>query len=398
MVIKNNSTNIPHLIRQHLMAALTIICCFILANAQQPTPTPTNRDRIATPAEFPRSVQPKADEDEVIKVNSKLVVVPVSVIDDNGQPVKDLAAKDFRLEEEGQPQEISEVSTAEQVPLEIALLIDVSSSVNPLFEYEKAAAARFLQSVMRSDDRASVFLVGETAVLAQPRDNAEKTAETIRNIMPTKKYTAYFDAVSLATEYLRKTAPPRSRKVILSLSDGEDTYSKNTLTSYEGAYKEMDKKINTLTQDQRIEILNRYRIEALAKNYTRILRELQSADTVFYSVNPSGALLKINRISLRGQEGLQKFADETGGTAFLPLILPNISKEPLQGAENIKKNEEALEKIFQQIAAELRAQYLLQFYSEANFPSGKYVRLKAAVKNKLKLRVKARQGYFATTQ
>lgn len=384
-----NFEQIASLIKQYFCFVSVVLFCLVTTDAQQPTPTPSNSSA---------SKEQSAVEDEVIKVNSKLVVVPVSVIDNNGQPVKNLTVKDFYLEEEGNPQEISEVSNAEQVPLEIALLIDVSSSVNPLFEFEKAAAARFLQSVMRSDDRASVFLVGETAVLVQPRDTAEKTAETILKIIPTKKYTAYFDAVSLATDYLKKTAAPRSRKVILSLSDGEDTYSKNTLISYEKAYKEMDKKINTLTQNQRVEILNRYRVEALSNNYTRILRELQNADTVFYSVNPSGALLKINRISLRGQEGLQKFAEETGGTAFLPVILPNITREPLQGAENVKKNEQALEKIFQQIAAELRAQYLLQFYSEATFSNGKYVRLKANVKNNQNLRVKARQGYFATTQ
>lgn len=371
-----------------------------LVNAQQPTPTPTpvERERIAAPQTSPQPSQtpPAVDDDEVIRVESRLVVVPVSVIDGAGQPVMNLTAKDFRLEEEGRMQEIAQISSADQVPLEIALLIDVSSSVNQLFEYEKNAAAQFLKDVMKSGDRASIFLVGDKPTLAQPRDTAERTAETVRSIQPTKKYTAFFDTVSAAVDYLKKNAPQNSRRVILVLSDGEDTYSANTLTSYEGAYREMDKKINTLTQTQRVEILNRYRLQALDKNYTRILRDLQSGDVVFYSVNPSGNLLKLNKVSMRGQEGLQKFADETGGTAFLPEIYPDVKGRPLESAGNEQKNQANLDRIFRQIANELRAQYLLQYYSEANFGSGKYVRLNTSLPSKAGLRVKARRGYFAS--
>lgn len=380
------------------------------AVAQKPAPTPTpspqtpnNRQRIAPPQSSsvpkpPDSTQKVEEDDQVISVNSRLVVVPVSVIDSNGQPVMSLKKENFRLEEEGRAQEIADISSAEQVPLEIVLLIDVSSSVNPLFEFEKDAAARFLQDVMKSNDRATVFLVGDQPVLVQPRDTSEKTANTIRTINPTKNYTAFFDTVSSAIEYLKKNSPEKSRRVILSLSDGEDTYSKNTLTAYEGAYKELDKKINSLTQSQRVEILNRYRLAAQDRNYSKILRELQNADVVFYSVNPAGASLKINQISLRGQQGLQRFADETGGTAFLPKILPNDPAKPLESNGNTKQNAETLENIFRQIAAELRAQYLLQFYSESTFQPGKYVRLKVNLNQQSSFRVRSRQGYFAASQ
>jgi VWFA-related protein len=372
-------------IRQKSIGIFIFLVLFIasakIVAAQQPTSTP------------------KPDEDEVIKVSSKLVVVPVSVTDANGQPVKNLTKNDFRIAEEGKTQQITEISTAEETPLEIALLVDVSSSTNPLFDYEKAAAARFLQTVMKPQDRASVFLIGNEATLAHPRDTAEKIAAFVRNVNPTKDYTAFFDTVLSAVDYLKKNAPQNSRRVILCLTDGEDTYSKNTLTAYEGAYREMDAKINTLTPVQRAEILNRYRLQGLDKNWNQILKQLQTADTVFYSVNPSGGQIKLNKISSRGQEGLQKFADETGGAAFLPTLLPtNNPKEPLRSAENARTNELNLEKIFQQIAAELRAQYLLQFYSEANFPNGKYVNLTVAVPANQNFRVKARRGYFATNQ
>ena len=382
--------------------AFTVFVCFYSSiNAQQPAPTPSpaERERVtAVPQETPKPQTKGAEDEEVIKVSSKLVVVPVSVIDANGQPVTNLTVKDFKLEEENRPQEIAEISNAEQVPLEIALLIDISSSVNPLFEYEKEAAARFLQEVMKPEDRASVFLIGEKPILLQSRDTAEKTAATVRAINPTKNQTTFFDTVLAAIDYLKKNSPDRARRVILTLSDGEDTYSKNTLTAYEGAYREMDKKINAITQAQRLEIMDRYRLQAQEKNYSGVLRNLQNADTVFYSINPAGASLKINKISFRGQDGLQKFADETGGTAFLPQISFPGSGNALQSSDYVKHNAESLDKIFKQITAELRAQYLLQFYSEASFPAGKYVKLKAEIPGKSDLRVKARRGYFATTQ
>src|SRR4051812_18006465 len=87
--------------------------------AQTATPTPSRTPVIA-------------EEDQVVKVESRLVVVPVSVTDSNGEAVKGLKATDFRISEENRPQIIDSLGNAENVPLEIALLIDVSGSVNPL--------------------------------------------------------------------------------------------------------------------------------------------------------------------------------------------------------------------------------------------------------------------------
>ncbi len=59
-----------------------------------------------------------------------------------------------------------------------------------------------------------------------------------------------------------------------------------------------------------------------------------------------------------------------------------------------KQNIQILDNIFRQISAELRAQYLLQYYSEADFPTSKYVKLDVSLQNPQSLRVRARQGYF----
>src|SRR4051812_35413314 len=99
------------------------------ALAQKPTPTP------------------KIDDD-IIKVSSRLVVVPASVTDSNGNPVEGLTAQDFRILEEGKPQTIENIGSADKVPLEIVLLFDISASTDKMFGFELETAAKFLKDVM----------------------------------------------------------------------------------------------------------------------------------------------------------------------------------------------------------------------------------------------------------
>ena len=335
------------------------------------------------------------DNDEIIKVQSRLVVVPVSVTDPGGQPVLGLKAADFRLLEEGRAQEIDQVSDAENTPLEIALLIDVSGSVNPLFEFEIKAAAQFLESVMKADDRATIFLIGDKPVSLLARENAAQAAARLRTIVPSGKFTAFYDTVAAAARYLQKNAPVRSRRVIVALTDGEDNWSDLTREAEKANYRDID--LNRLTTEKRNQLAARTDAAHInAQN--KILRDLQNADTVFYVINPAGDSYKLNTISRRAQTGMAKFAGETGGTAFLPRFLTTNMKDPLQNAGNARRNEETLERIFRQLAGELRAQYLIQYYSEAEYPQNRFVKLKIDVAQRNGLRVRSRDGYYVKTQ
>jgi len=341
-------------------------------------------------AQTPKPTPPVTDDGEIIKVSSRLVVVPVSVTDVNGQPVLGLNAPDFRLSEEGKAQQIESVSDAEKVPLEIALLIDVSSSVNKIFELEKSSAAQFLQGVMRREDRATIFLISDRPILVQSRDSAENTAIKVRSIAGTKSSTAFYDTVTAAAQYLSKNSPPRSRRVILAISDGEDNYSNATRQSVIAATRDLD--VNKITRKD----LNRYAdrvANQTASSHTvaraSVLKALQNADTVFYALNPSGPSVRLNIASQRAQNALQQFADETGGTAFLPQFVSERNSASFE-----QKNIQILERIFSQISAELRAQYLIQYYSESEFPNNRYVKLDVGLQNPRNLKVRARQGYF----
>src|SRR4030095_6288114 len=110
----------------------------------KPTPTPT---------------PPPQEVLDVVRVTSNLIMVPVSVTDSQGQAVQGLKKEDFRLEEEGRVQEITEMGNPEQVPLDIALLFDISSSVSQkgFFVSQQNAAAAFLKLVMKPADKAAVF-------------------------------------------------------------------------------------------------------------------------------------------------------------------------------------------------------------------------------------------------
>jgi Ca-activated chloride channel family protein len=104
---------------------------------------------------------------------------------------------------------------------------------------------------------------------------------------------------------------------------------------------------------------------------------LQRADCLFYSINPSGPSIRLNKISIKGHDGMISLASTTGGAAFLP------------------DGDAALDKVFRQIAAELQAQYLLGYYAPDERADGAFRRITVRVPKRPDLRVRARQGYYA---
>lgn len=353
---------------------LLVIFAIAVAGAQTAKPTP-----------------PIPEEDQVVKVESRLVIVPVSVTDSNGEAVKGLTTNDFRVAEENRPQTIDSVGNAENVPLEIALLIDVSGSVNPLFEFEKKAAAQFLKTVMKPDDRATIFLIGDKPSAVLQSENATLAAERLQSVVPSGKFTAFYDTVAAASKYLRQNAPVKSLRVIVALTDGEDNWSDLVRESEKATYRDVD--VSKLTSEKRNQLAAT--TDNAHKNaQTVISKALQDADTVFYVINPAGTSIKLNKISMRAQAGMEKFANETGGTFFLPSFFPTSTKDELQNASNQKKNEATLDRIFKQLANDLRAQYLVQYYSESDFPANKFVKLSVSLQNPGSNKVRARQGYY----
>lgn len=350
---------------------------------------------LAAAAAFAQTPTPKpTPDDEIIKVSSRLIVVPVSVTDADGQAVTGLGAKDFRIAEEGRVQSIESVGSADVVPLEIALLFDVSASTDPMFRFEQETAAKFLRDVMRPDDRATIFTIGQTPVLVQGRDTAEKAVASVMQIGITKGATAFFDTLRTAANYLRDRSPEGRRRVIVVISDGEDNFSEGV----QKAQRAAERRLVDKGPDPDLKKFGKLVAQAqeMAKNEERqkVLRALQDADIVHYSVNPAGSSYLLNKISVFGQENMQRFAEETGGSAFLPKFQPIDTKDQYQNENNRRRNTELLDRIFRQLANELRSQYLIQYYSESEFPANKFVRLDVGVPARAGVRIRARQGYY----
>jgi Ca-activated chloride channel family protein len=279
-------------------------------------------------------------EPTVIRVQSNLVRVPVSVTDATGHVVLNLGLNDFRIEENGRPESLSRIAEPGQTPLELALLVDISGSILARFEFERQAAARFLQRIMRPGDMLAIFSVGPQPGLVQAR--TADLGMALRNlgaIVPTQESTAFYDSVVMAAHFLRQVRAPDSRRVQVVLSDGEDNNSESYLLA-------------------------------------SALQQVQQADCIFYSINPSGPSVRLNKISIEGQEGMQSLASETGGTAFLP------------------EKAEDLDAIFDVIATELRAQYLLEYYSSDQRGDPSFRQIAVRTPNRPGLRIRARQGYY----
>ncbi len=291
-------------------------------------------------------------------------MAPVSVTNAQGQPVLGLKPNDFRIEEDGRPQEIAQIGDPEQVPLDIALLIDVSGSVVARFGFEQQAAASFLQQVLKPEDRATVFAIDEKPRLIQPLTTAQLAARKLMTIGPSNSYTAFFDSILEATNYLDKSSSTGRRRIVVVISDGDDTARILEVSSAQNRSENM-KLIGVNAQ-----------LQLIQKAQLDTQREVQRAEVTFYSINPSGQTMHLNVRTARSEEGMERIAAATGGAAFVP------------------RNETELAGIFQRIASEIRSQYLLQYYSNNKSGAASFRRINVSTPNQPQLHVRAREGYF----
>lgn len=348
------------------LQGLSLLCASLALSSLSLVLTARAQDtRLGPPPPLPKPAPSPRDEDyEVVRVSSNLVVVPVSVTDSNGHIVTGLTVTDFRLQEEGRIQKIAQIADAEEVPLELALLLDVSGSVYSRMDFIKEAAAQFLKQVLKPADKATVYLITFTPELEFARVSADEAARRLKTIQPTKGPTAFYDAVIEAARFLSASTPAQHRRVIVCISDGEDNFSEKVRAT-----------IGETSEAQR-SASHKILLEINEKMRAEVQREVQRSEASFYSINPSGQSISLNVISARAQQGMKSIADATGGASYVP------------------DRVEELDKIFRQITADLRSQYLLQYYSSDAWPSGKFLRLNVSVPARPDVRLRARQGFY----
>jgi len=327
----------------------------------KPKPTPTPKP-------------PEQEVLDVIKTTSNLVMVPVSITDQQGQAVQGLQVADFRLQEEGKQQEITGIGDPEQVPLAIALLFDVSSSTGQkgFFVSQQKAAAAFLKTVMKPADKAAIFTISGAPALIQPLSSAEASSAKMLAIPAAVANvpTAFYDSVITASKYLMDKAPSNYRRVIVVLSDGDDNFSEQINAEARAVLGGQQAPSGT-----RAALQQRHQLAVAS-----VQKAVQQADVIFYAVNPGGPSIKLNQIAMRAERGMESIAETTGGTAFVP------------------DSDTDLERVFRQVAAELRGQYLLQYYGDSAAAPSQFRRIQVAVPARNDVRVRARQGYYPKKQ
>ncbi|HEV7743715.1 MAG TPA: VWA domain-containing protein [Pyrinomonadaceae bacterium] len=162
------------------------------------------------------------DEGDVIRVDSQLATLNLSVIDRNtNRGLPGLTQSDFRLFENGAPQEILQFDSS-SAPFDLQLVIDLSGSTRDVLKLIRAAALRFVDAA-RPSDRIGVITFAGKATLVSPLTLDRQTLHERINVMDTAAGdTKLYDALDFAVNESEKNAKSRRRTAIIVMSDGLD--------------------------------------------------------------------------------------------------------------------------------------------------------------------------------
>lgn len=163
------------------------------------------------------------DGDEVVRINSDLVVMNVTVVDAQGKYVHGLRRSDFKVFENGreQPAELLSTFSVEETPFAAVILLDTSGSMESRMSLARSAAIRFLDG-LRPDDVAAVYKFDAEIERVQDFSPSRDLASMVFGIRA-KGQTSLNDAIVRAAQDLAQR--PEKRRAIVVLSDGMDTRS-----------------------------------------------------------------------------------------------------------------------------------------------------------------------------
>jgi Ca-activated chloride channel family protein len=339
------------------------------ARAQSTTPA-TNPPQPATPqsatpqSQTPQSGTPSeakpAQQDQnipqqqqpTIRNSTTLVRMVATVMDRHRSFVTDLDKKDFKILEDGQPQDIQFFVRETDLPLRIGLLLDTSNSIRPRLQFEQDAAVDFLSNVVRRHKDMAFLMTfdNEPEVIQDWSGDLSYLVDAIHK-QRAGGGTALNDAIYLASQKLLTPPLPDGqdkdvRRVLVVISDGDDNLSDHAPSE-------------ALDAAIRSEIA----IYAISTNTQWVSVDDESKPQK-YHLDP-------------GDKVLQQFADESGGRVFFPYRVDDLAQS------------------FLDIGNELRSQYFIA-YSPANAAAtGKFHKIDVQVDRK-GLVVRTRKGYYAS--
>jgi VWFA-related protein len=208
-----------------LLILLFLTCCHIGADSQ------------TTPV----------DKDEVIKVDTQIVEVPVVITDKSGKPILNLRQNNFAIYEDGKPQEILDFSTT-SAPFEVALLLDTSGSTRADLQLIQRAAESFIAS-LRPGDRVALIAYrqggrdsngAEVEILTNLTASRSVLSDALQRVS-TSNGTPYYDSLTQIADKVFGNEPEeqfRGRRALVALTDGVDSTS---VVDFEEASQKLEK-------------------------------------------------------------------------------------------------------------------------------------------------------------
>jgi Ca-activated chloride channel family protein len=288
----------------------------------------------------PQETSADKKQSPTLKVDVDLVLVNATVTDQLNRYVSGLESKHFQLWEDKTEQKVSYFN-AEDVPISIGIIFDVSGSMKDKIGTAREAAATFLKTGNPDDEYFLVTFANRPEVVADFTTDVTKLQSKLL-VTPAKGMTAMYDSVYVGLEKLKEGSNPK--KALLLITDGEDNRSRYTFQNVKDFVKEQD------VQIYGIGIVDEWNSQ-LSAGHT-------------------------------GRAMIEELADLTGGRAFFP--------------DSVYE----LEDICTKIAVELKNQYVLGYHSTNGAKDGKWRKLRVRVnppKGIEHLNVRAKSGYYAAT-
>lgn len=297
-------------------------------------------------------------DDDTIRIDTDLVTLTTTVVNERGRYVANLKQRDFAVYEDGVKQEVAYFNTGDKVPISLGVLFDTSGSMVDKIDGVRDAVEHFVKSVAPGDE---IFLIrfSSGAELVQDfTDDRRRILRAVDRLNP-RGSTALYDAVLMGLQ--RVAEGKHKRRALMLVTDGNDTSSTTDLET-------------TLNLARKSEVI----IYALGIGHG----ERGSFGHSGQGGHDRGGIIFGRQIKDEvDMNALRQFAEATGGEAF-----------HLENAH--ASGRDLVDETAAQVAAELKQQYLLGYYPSNNRKDGAFRQIKVELADR-SLRVRTKRGYYA---
>ncbi|MCD9187401.1 MAG: VWA domain-containing protein [Pyrinomonadaceae bacterium] len=312
----------------------------------------------------PKSIEtPNGDEDEVVKVETNLVTIPVSVFDRNGLYIPNLRRTDFKIFEDGKEQEIAYFGTSEK-PFTVVLLLDTSPSTEYKIDEIRQAAIAFVDQLKAQDSVMVIEFDANVHVLTEATNDRQRIYKAIQEA-DFGGGTSLYDAVDFSLR--KRLSKVEGRKAIVLFTDGVDT------TSSKAGY---DSTLRDAEESDSLIFPIYYNTYFQNRNSGGVM----SSPFPFPGSGQRQARGTRPQDYALGRKYLDELAESTGGRVFRP--------EATAGG---------LTAAFEGIAEELRRQYSIGYYPSEEGRAGQRKNIKVRV-NRPNLVIRSRDSYIVGSE